>query len=55
MDKVIIIPATKIKIKLIIVSVINFLKKIKASIAPNGSARPDKKVFFIASFLEPVA
>ena len=48
---VIIIPATNINTILISLYVIYLCKKINAIKAPNGSARPDRSVFFIASIL----
>ena len=55
MDIVIMIPATKIKIILKKELVTKFLKIKNAKIAPIGSAKPDKKAFFMAFFLFLVA
>lgn len=51
----IIIPATNKSIILINTSLIKFLNKKKANIAPKGSANPEIKAFVIAFFLLLVA
>ena len=48
-------PAITAKIIPKTVSLIKGIISKNAKIAPNGSARPDKKEYFIAFFLEPVA